>query len=58
MFSLTEILYGGLYACIAFFVSIVLGYYASQALLPSPENIEILMYENEILNTPHHRKRK
>ena len=58
MFSWTEILYGASYACVAFVVSVVLGYYTSQLLLPSPENIEILMYENEILNTPHHRKRK
>jgi uncharacterized membrane-anchored protein YhcB (DUF1043 family) len=58
MFTLTDILFGAIYAVVAFVVSVVLGYYISRLLFPSPENIEILMYEHDILNTPHHRKRR
>jgi hypothetical protein len=57
MYTWIDILYGVLYIAFAMVVSIVIGYYFVLAIFPSPENIDILMYEQHILNQPRKPKR-
>ena len=57
MYSWTDIFHTTVYAVTAMVSATVLGYYLMQSILPSAENIDILLYEQHILNQPHKSKK-